>query len=136
MRSVDGVTVTERSAAPPGAATNVAARRAMTAPAAIDRSPRTLPTPRPGPRPGQLVGSLGAGRLGVDEAVVEEVVVRGEIQEAVAGVVEQDHPLLAGLLARERLVDRGADRVAGLGRRDLPFGVREGHRRLERLALR
>ena len=53
-----------------------------------------------------------------------------------AGVVEEDHPLLAGLLGRERLVDRGADGVAGLGRGDLALGAGELHRGLERLALR
>jgi hypothetical protein len=48
---------------------------------------------------------------------------------------EQDHALLAGLLGGERLVDRRADRVRGLGRRDDPLRAREVQRRGERLVL-
>ena len=46
----------------------------------LDRSLATPPTSR-----------CAARSSGVDEAVVQEVVVRGEVEEAVAGVVEEDH---------------------------------------------
>ena len=58
------------------------------------------------PASAAAAGSQDAERSGVDQAAVEVVVVGGEVEEAVAGVVEEDHALLAGLLGRERLVDR------------------------------
>ena len=59
--------------------------------------------------------------LGVDETAVVEVVVGGEVEQAMAAVVEQDHPLGTPPLCRERLVDRGPDAVAALGRRQSPL---------------
>src|SRR5260370_20812526 len=75
-------------------------------------------------------------RLGIDEAAVQEVVVRREVEEPVAAEVEQDHALLARLLRGERLVADGPDGVPGLGSRDLALGAGERDRRFERLALR
>src|SRR5690606_2130262 len=72
----------------------------------------------------------------VGEAAVQVVVVGGEVEEAVAAEVEQDHPLLARLLRGERLVDRGPDGVRRLRRRDLALGAGELHGRLEHLPLR
>src|SRR5680860_230036 len=72
---------------------------------------RSLSSPAPGDPPGWRC-------LCVHQAAVVEVVVRGEVEEAVSRVVEEDDPLLAGLLARECLVDRGADGVGGFGGRD------------------
>ena len=88
------------------------------------------------PRSAVRTDAKRRGDLAVDEPAVEEVVVGREVEQAVAGVVEEDHALLARLLGRERLVDRGADGVTGLGRRDLALGAGELHRGLERLALR
>ena len=48
---------------------------------------------------------------------------------------EQDHALLAGLARGVGLVEHGADRVRGLGRRDDPLRPREPDRRLERRVL-
>src|SRR5581483_10270518 len=45
----------------------------------------------------------------VDQLAVEEGVVGGQVEEAVAGVVEQDDALLPRLLGRQRLVDRRPD---------------------------
>ena len=53
----------------------------------------------------------------------------------VAAQVEQDHPRLAGLLGRERLVDRDLDRVGRLGRRQDPLGPGELDAGLEARAL-
>src|SRR6266540_2526166 len=75
-------------------------------------------------------------RLGIDQAIVEVVVVGREVEQAVTAVVEQDHPLLPRLLRRQRLVDRRPNGVTRLGRRELALGVEELHRGLERLALR
>src|SRR4029079_12280333 len=72
--------------------------------------------------------------LGV-QSPVEVVVVGGEVEEAVAGVVEEDDALLAELLRREGLVDHGADRVAGLGGRHLSLGGGETHGSLGHIAL-
>src|SRR4051812_29011398 len=58
-----------------------------------------------------LTNTRATGASSVDQAVVVEVVVGLEIEEAVPGVVEEDHALLAGFLGRERFVDHGADRV-------------------------
>ena len=58
-------------------------------------------------------------------------VVGGHVEVAVAAEVEQDHPLLARLLGRLGLVERRADRVRGLGRRDDPLGAGEADRGLE-----
>src|SRR5262245_39117996 len=53
-------------------------------------------------------------RSSVDQTTVEVIVVGREVEQAVAAVVEQDHPLLPALLGRQRLVDDGPDRVPGL----------------------
>ena len=55
----------------------------------------------------------------------EEAVVGGHVEVAVAGQAEEDGLGLAGRLAAERLVNRGADGVAGLRRRDDAFGAGE-----------
>ena len=60
-------------------------------------------------------------------------VVGGEVEVAVAAEAEEDHPLLARLGAASRLVDRRAERVGGLGRRDDALGAREPQRRGEGL---
>src|SRR5581483_10635013 len=74
--------------------------------------------------------------LRVCQPAVQVVVVRAQIEEAVTGVVEEDHALLARLLRRERLVDRGAHGVARLRGGQLALRVGELDRGLERLALR
>src|SRR5262249_59306437 len=76
------------------------------------------------------------GWSGVDQAAVEEVVVRREVEEAVTGEVEEDDALLARLLGGQRLVDHRADGVTRLRGRELALGVGELDRRVERLALR
>src|SRR4051812_30513985 len=45
----------------------------------------------------------------IDQPIVVVVVVGLEVEEAVPGVVEQDHALLVEFLGRQRLVDHGAD---------------------------
>ena len=84
---------------------------------------RTRRYPGDAPAPCHSGAGVRGPWSGVDQAAVEEVVVGGQVEEAVAGVVEQDHPLLAGLLGREGLVDRGTDRVTGLRCGDLPLGA-------------
>src|SRR4051812_44615391 len=55
-------------------------------------------------------------RSAVDEAIVQVVVVGGEVEVTVARVVEEDHPLLTCLFGREGLVDGSAHGVGSLGR--------------------
>ena len=108
---------------------------------AADATARPRPTPR-FPAPNALLACVAhhrrcermperAGRAGqpgrgsgVDQAAVEVVVVGGEVEVAVTGVVEQDDLLLAGLLGGQRLVDGGPDGVGGLGGGDLALGSR------------
>ena len=95
--------------------------------------------------PGDLGSDLGqAGERGLDllervlvvlEAAVEVALVGGQVEVAVAAQVEQDDPRLAGLLGRERLVDRDPDRVGRLGRRQDALGPRELDAGLEARAL-
>src|ERR1035437_4403836 len=75
------------------------------------------------------------GILEVLELPVVVALVGRHVEVAVAGEVEDDHLLLAGLPAKERLVDRGADRGRGLRRRDDPLRFRELDCRVERLEL-
>src|SRR3954463_14709275 len=70
------------------------------------------------------------------QAIVEVVVVGLEVEQAVARVVEEDHPFGALLLGGEGLVDHGADGVAGLGRRDRALDACPLHGGFEDLALR
>src|SRR5438552_12904451 len=72
------------------------------------------------------------GRVLVVLKLAAEVgLVRAQIEMAVAGEVEKNRLTLAVALASKRLVDRDADGVRGLGRRDDALGARELHRRLE-----
>src|SRR4051812_25112475 len=75
-------------------------------------------------------------RSGIDEAAVVDVVVGGEVEEAMTAVVEEDHALLAGLLGRERLVDGRPDGVRRLRRREPALDPGEELGRFEHLALR
>src|SRR3990170_2779362 len=87
----------------------------------------------------QPLHRLGHRRLGVAvvlELAAEVLVVGGHVEVAVAGEVEEDRFLLAALFARERLVDRHADGVVRLGRRQDALGARELHARLEGRKLR
>ena len=74
---------------------------------------------------GRPTGSAGV------EAVVQEVVVGLQVEEAVARVAEQDDRLGALLLGLQGLVDGGPDGVAGLGCRDRALGAGELDSRLE-----
>jgi hypothetical protein len=65
------------------------------------------------------------------ELAVEVFVVGGHVEVSVPGEIEEYGSGLAGLLARQRLVDRGAHRMAGFGRRDDALGARELHAGLE-----
>src|SRR3954464_10810216 len=75
------------------------------------------------------------GELRVLETPRQVGVVGGEVEVAVAAQATRDHPLLARLLGRLRLVEHGRDRVGGLGRRDDPLGAGEAHRGIEGLVL-
>src|SRR5918999_3804880 len=74
--------------------------------------------------------------LDLGEVAGQVVVVGLHVEVAVAAQVEHDHSLLAGLLRRHRLVDRRADGVVRLGRRDDPLRPGELHACLEHLVLR
>ena len=78
--------------------------------------------------------SSGSNSRSVELAAMVGVV-GGHVEVAVAAEVEEDHPLLAGLLRRLGLVDRGADRVRRLGRRQdaLDAGELDGRREGARL---
>ena len=62
---------------------------------------------------------------GVGHGAGDVLVVGAHVHEAVAGEVEEDDLLLAGLLALVRLVDGGGDGVAGLRSGDDAFGLGE-----------
>ena len=83
----------------------------------------------------QRAGDLGLRQLVVLEAVVQVVVVGGHVEVAVAGQVEQDHLLVAGLVGPLGRVDRALDGVRGLGRRDDALGAGERDRRGEHVVL-
>ena len=93
------------------------------------------------PLPVQLVGGSDETRdvLVADMEILhfagEILVVGGHVDETVAGEVEEDGLLLAGLLALERFADRGGDGVAGLGCGDDAFGPGEEDAGLEGLEL-
>src|SRR3989344_6999876 len=70
------------------------------------------------------------------ELTAEGFVVGGHVGMAVTGEIEEYGLACAGLLAGERLVDRGAQRMAGFGRRDDALGAREGDARFESRKLR
>src|SRR5207245_1365266 len=74
---------------------------------------------------------FSASSLDIDELAVEEGVVGGEVEQAVAGVVEQDDPLLPSLLGRQRLVDRPPDGMGRLGGGDRALAAGELHCGLE-----
>ena len=76
------------------------------------------------------------GGLEVDHAAVQVGVVGREVEVAVPGQGDEDHPIVAGLRGPVRLADRRGDRVAGLGCRHDPLGAREPHRGVEALHLR
>src|SRR5205085_4519163 len=61
------------------------------------------------------------------QPVVGVVVVGGEVEQAVAGVGEEDHPLGALFLGQEGLVDSGPDGVGRLRRGDGPLDPGELH---------
>ena len=65
-------------------------------------------------------GQLFVGRDGIGHLVVVELLVGDEIEVAGAGEAEDDGLFLARFLALERLVDGGADGVAGLGAGRMP----------------
>src|SRR5918995_1400626 len=62
------------------------------------------------------------------ELAGEVVVVGGHVEMAVAGEVEQDRALLAGLVGGARSANRAVNRVRGLGRREdaLAAGEEDG----------
>src|SRR5687767_8074301 len=72
----------------------------------------------------------------VGELAVQVGVVGAEVEQAVAGVVEQDDPLLPRFLGRQRFVDGGPDGVRGLRGGDRPLGAGELGGGFEHLALR
>ena len=84
----------------------------------------------------QRLGDLLRGVLVVLQLAREVLLVRGHVEVAVAGKVEDDRLLLAFLLAAERLVDRNSYRVRGLRRRNDAFAARELDRGLEGRDLR
>src|SRR5690242_15321736 len=72
---------------------------------------------------------LVLAELRVLERAGEVRVVGGEVEVAVTAQPEQDHALLPRLTGGGRLVDRRADRVGRLGRRDDALRPRELQRR-------
>src|SRR2546423_1521812 len=68
----------------------------------------------------QILTNTGSGyRGGIRiQAIVQVVVVGAEVEEAVAGVVEQDHALGAFFLGGQGLVDHGPDGMRRLRCRD------------------
>src|SRR5437763_8791926 len=69
------------------------------------------------------------------QAIVQVVVVGGEVEEAVARVVEEDHPLGALFLGGQGLVEDGPHGMGGLGGRDGALDPRPLDRGLEHLPL-
>src|SRR5207253_8413833 len=65
------------------------------------------------------------GPSAVDQVAVEEVLVSGQVQQAVAREAEEDRPGLAGLLAGPGLVHGRPDRMGGLWGRDDALGAGE-----------
>src|SRR5437667_459325 len=59
------------------------------------------------------------------EVAGEVVVVRGHVEVPVAREVEEDRPLLAGLVGFPRDLERAVDRVRRLGRGDYALGARK-----------
>src|SRR4051794_28525819 len=90
---------------------------------------------RAGGQLGERRVELVLAELGVLERACEVRVVRRQVEVAVPAEPEEDHPLLPGLARGLRLLDRRADRVGGLGRRDDALAAGELQRRRERLVL-
>src|SRR5262249_50207567 len=80
----------------------------------------------------QGLGQLLVRQLQVDELAGEVRLVCRHVEVPVAGEVEEDHPLLFGLLGGLGLVEDGPDRVGGLGPGDDPLAPREADGGLER----
>ena len=85
---------------------------------------------------GQVLGYRLVGDGVVLQVALDERLIAGHVDEAVAGEVEEDDLLLAGLLAPAGLADGGRDGVARLGGRDDALCAGKEHACLEGLELR
>ena len=76
------------------------------------------------------------GEFVVHQVAIDELLVAGHINESMAGEVEEDYFLLAGLLAFLCLADGGGDGMAAFRSRNDALSAGEEHASLEAFKLR